>query len=529
MLLRILRILEVMLLIAGAVWAIGIVAVGEYGTISAGMRLAASFALVALGLVPYAITAAALRRFRHREVIEGKEGAAGVALSRALLLGAALILTLAPFAHMAVSDRASSQKGVFTSNTSNIQFDIPLGWAIESSPEGVVLPLGFDPAQAMLRKEHSACRIAIGQWDKSHFSHIQALSFATRVRSDHYQFDGHWWHVASSTKTPDSIFSKEERVHMPGEFRMSYSLRTPSFLLLTSDGTSVPKECDEDLNELLASVKPYFEPVHLTKEAMGTLLVERVWRNGDDSRTDYPYIHLVFIDGASKARYEALRLPPGASHADRYMVVDNKLYFAVHDNKTYTEDEGYKHDAALYVADPFTQEIKEVPGTRKADTYISSMYVHDDRVFYLASSTEYGICISGYRKCPADLYSVPLEGGESRLEAQVSTGQVILGYVEEEAAYYVSRGYGDAGCISAFFRKISSGKEEVIGDYGGCVDAGKETGDAYRVMEEEREAIERKAEGEDVRATAIRVEGGNLYPADKGTSSNAWATFLFIK
>ncbi|HEX5774990.1 MAG TPA: hypothetical protein VFY28_03485 [Candidatus Paceibacterota bacterium] len=524
---KILRVLEPVMLVGGAVWAIGILLAGGVGDVSAGMRIAASFTLVAIGLVPYGITAFVLYRLRLRTFDNGDKFD-GRGISRALLRVAALILLLTPLAHAALSHQAnwpSVQEGIFKSNISNIQFDIPSGWRTESTADLSLLPPGYVPTDAILRKEGNECAIVMGQWNRSHWSEVKQLSFATRVKTDYYQFDGDWY-IASSSFSESLSFSDNERQYVSGEYRLAQSHRTPDFVLFMTDGAPVPEECDQDLNQLLESVQPYYEPVHLTPESVGTLLIERVWTNMDDSITDYPDVRLVFIDEASRARYEVLRLPQGASHADRYSVAGNKLYLAVHDNRAYSDGERYKHDGALYVVDPFNKEVKELLGTRQADTYISSVYVRGGSAFYLASSTRHGVCISGYGPCPAGLYMAPLNGGESTLEAQVSAGQTILGYVPEEAAWYVARGSGDAGCVSWSFRKVSGGREESLGNYGACVEAGPQTDDAYQAMQSARESFERKASAGDVKATAIRIENGTLYPTD---TEKSYAEFLFHK
>jgi hypothetical protein len=410
----------------------------------------------------------------------------------------------------------------YQSATSNIRFFIPGGWAVGTS-SNVSLPTGFEEPSFVLQKNDSACTIVQAKRDTAaERSRIQ-ISFADRVFSPYGQFDGDWW-IPITGNSEGYSFSDHTRQYIPGEFRVSSGVRTYPFLLFMSDGSSVPNNCDDDFNRLLKTVEPYFETVHLDSSSKGMLTTDKVW---DDVTYDAPnksYEHLLFLADGSKEKREVMRIPDGTWWGG-FSVFKNKLYAP--SSEYHLVGTKTRYNSVIYVLDPFAGTTQQIPGSAKTDSYIASLYIHNGTAYYLAGTSELAICRDSYHDCPADLYSIPLTGGQPTFVAHSSLGGSILGYVESEKAFYISQGWGDAGCSSISINKIIAGTEEQVFSYGGCIEDTEESQTAFKQVEDTIETITAKAGASRVSSKGIRVVNNTLVPINGGSSEDS--TFYFYK
>lgn len=409
------------------------------------------------------------------------------------------------------STSTSTARSLYRSNITNIQFVIPDGWSV--NPEATkTLPEAYREPSVVLEKTGSACTVVQAEWDKSIQGTQKHISFAESTSSGWWQFDSSWY-VASTTDSAKYVFSDKGRQYLAGEFRRAVSLRTDPFLLFMSDGTSVPDSCSRDFSVLLRTVEPYFEELSLDATNKGLLIVEKVWDSIKPQDSNRSYEHLVFIDDVSKQRYEVMRLPTG-TWTRKFSVNGGKIFVP--------------SASAIYVIDPFTKQISQVPGSAQLNTYISDIYIKDDNIYYLAGSSTLATCLDKYSPCAANLYSIPLTGGQPTRLAQTSLGGSILGYVEDESAFYIRQGWGDGGCRVSYINRVVNSKEEVVGKFGDCYSADEAGVSAYKKMQEEVNAIIAKAGAKKVFSNWIRLEGGLLFPASEELA-NSYAAFYFDK
>ena len=412
--------------------------------------------------------------------------------------------------------------GWYQSNTENVRFMLPEGWAVDSAGNPS-LPAGFKESAIVLRKAGSACVIVEAKIDTTVSDTRKQISFADRVFSSYTQFDGDWW-LASTSDSAKYSFSNNTRQYLSGEFRVSANLRNDPFLLFMTDGTSVPDDCNTDFNALLKTVEPYYETIHLTSSSKGILTTEKVWDDATSDKSNKSYEHLVFTADGSKERREVMRIPTG-TWIGRFSVSQGKLYIPSNSYQFNEAEKRSRFDSSLYVIDPFTSQTTQITGSTQTDTYISSLYLRNSTGYYLASSSALGTCLDGYHPCAADLYSISLTGGKPTLIAHSSLGGSILGYVESEGAFYIGQGWGDAGCTSTSINRIVGGKEESVGKFGECVGESEADNVAYKQMQEKIKAITTKAGASKISSKGIRIENNTLQPASGDVSGNAMFYF----
>jgi len=412
----------------------------------------------------------------------------------------------------------------FQSNTENIQFIIPRGWVVGNNVN-LSLPVGFKEPSFILKKVGSACVVAVAERDDATSNSRKQISRADRIFSDWTQFDGRWW-IASTTDSSKYSSSGETRQYLAGEFRVSANLRNNPFLLFMADGTAVPNDCNDDLNIILKTVEPYYEIVNLDSSSKGVLITEKVWADNRYNDVKKSYEHLVFIADGSKEKREVMSIPAG-TWVKRFSVHEEKLYVPSNSYQFDEIEEETKFNSGIYVLDPFDGQIEQVPGTVGTDSYISSLYVKDETIYYLVGNSELGTCLDGYRHCATDLYSVPITGGEPTLVAHSPLGGSILGYVQDENAFYIGQGWGDAGCASASFIKIIGPKEEFVEKFSGCYGADEADRIAYQQTQDEINNIIMKAGASKISSKGILVYDNILQPATDDISSDA--VFYFDK
>ena len=414
--------------------------------------------------------------------------------------------------------------GWYQSNTENIRFVPPEGWAVDNA-SNPSLPAGFKDLAIVLRKTGSACTIVEAKRDTTVSDTRKQISFADRVFSSYTQFDGDWW-LASTSDSAKYSFSNDTRQYLAGEFRISANLRNDPFLLFMADGTAVPDDCNNDFNALLKTVEPYYETVYLDSSSKGVLTTEKVWADTRSNASNKSYEHLLFMADGSKEKREVMRISTG-TWGERFSVSGNKLYVPSSVYQFSETEKRARFDSAIYALDPLTGQTGQIPGTATTDSFISSLYIRNRTAYYLAGNSELGTCLDGYHPCAADLYSIPLAGGKPTLIAHSSLGGFIMGYVESEGAFYIWQGWGDAGCSSTSINKIVGSKEEIVGEFAECVGESEADNVAYKEMQETVNAITTKAGASKISSEGIRIENNILQPASGDVSGDA--TFYFDK
>jgi hypothetical protein len=219
---------------------------------------------------------------------------------------------------------------------------------------------------------------------------------------------------------------------------------------------------------------------------------------------------------------------------------DDKFY--IYRSKIYTHDGGY-----IYTIDPFSGYIEGLPNPHVPEgAIIHSMYIVDSVLYYLVILSPQQCPEAKFAPCAGELYAMWLDSSATSTRiAQTSLSGRIIGYVEDEQAWYISQGWGDAGCATSRIIKIVDGSEQPVGDYGGCwyevldVDPEiqaeqREDNKKYLEMEEVIKAIEQRS-GQ-TNSKWIKVENGKYLPANKAQPSSElfkypgyFVMFYFLK
>lgn len=397
-----------------------------------------------------------------------------------------------------ITDSFFTEPQLFISNIKNISFTIPSGWSYIARHD-VLLPRGASEPWFLIKNPLTGCLIASGEFeyqisgygsDEKVASYTQD-DFADRVFSTIGQFDGSWY-----TFTPLITDTSLPPGYINGggyPIRLSYGLETDEFYLWHEEGKSVPQSCNTSLNEILQSVNYYYESITLSDTTDGV-----IWVKHNQSGN---YLLATLPTGDT---YKVLDLPKGVDWAGSFLVKSNKLYSSVNDYV------GQKHSSSIIVIDPYTKEIQTLPGIPSDDSYVSSIYMIDETLYYLKGDTKYAYCLDGYGACKADLYSVNINGGGQKMLAEGVLGGKIMGYSLSENSLYFARSTGDAGCSSVIISKydFDINSEMMIAQESGCVD-----GSAFNKVDEVYKSVNDKLELTKT-SNAIKLNGGNLLPAD---------------
>lgn len=402
---------------------------------------------------------------------------------------------------------------IYQSNVSNIQFPIPEGWQINNSIE-IDNPLlnTYEQPEVALEKLDSQCVILKTRYknDINLWPERKQISFAERIWADFAQFDGNWY-VASTSENSSYQFSQHDRQYLNGEIRESGWRSREVFVLLNRDGQAVSDECDQDLNNLLESVGPYYEKAYLNNEQEGIIRIDSY-----NPRVGDGYYYLSFISVPSGERREIMRLPQAGFGEFTLAVVGNTLYLA---GGSYNEDEseaGGFYSSALYRLDPFSGESQEISGTKEDGTLINSIFVKNDQIYFLRGDR----CFMG--GCQTEVYSVPTSGGTPKLVGDNSIGGRILNVSDDGQTFYIERGWGDAGSYSFTFYKVSKDSgEEILANFSGHM------GDAdYQEKEAAFRAFRASISGRED-SGSIYLENGRLILAPDAHDSYSYGGFMF--
>ena len=354
----------------------------------------------------------------------------------------------------------------FKSNFLNIKFLKPEGWQ-EINSDNTAFPEGYNKPIVILKNNQTECVMALTTGLNKNPKYKQ-VSYDKLVFSKFRRFNSEWFIPTNST-SPKSDYYGETRQYLENEFRQATDGDDNTYLLYMNDGSPVVDDCNSDFTNLLKSAEPHYETTKIDSTSQGVITTNKVWddvtQEKDGNKT---YEHLIFTPDNSKEAREIMRIPRN-SWTERFFIHDNKLY-TISNVYKYFDDVKYSSafDSAIYVIDPFSQKTEQVQGSFNENTYISSLYVHNGIAYYLAIDSINSKCIDGYNNCASDMYSIPISGGTPVLVAKTSVGGTIVGYVENEKAFYIMRSTGDAGCMFQTISKIVNGTEEILGKYNYC-------------------------------------------------------------
>lgn len=398
-------------------------------------------------------------------------------------------------------------EGTYTSNYENLTFKVPVGWR-PLSLASTTLPKGVQEVWFLIEEPISGCVIAGGDFEYELFETHKQVSFADRIFSNTYQFDGSWYVPIDGS--PDSlvdVFSGDSRLYQEGEIRVSVNLSNPLFMLWQKDGTSVQDECNTALNELLATVEPYYEQRIITQETEGYLSITESLR-------------LSLYTGET---YNTMLLPEGIAPYGTFLVYKNKI-FSLRQASPYAENQ--KSFSEVVSIDPVASSVTPVQGTYTDGTFISSLYIHNDILYFIRGDREYGSCLSGYAECFGNLYGVAVAGGEPKLLVERIKGDTIIGYSQVDDALYFRYGRGDAGCGSVTYIKVDlrTNMQFEVGKAGGCYN---EDGTGM----EEYEALIASVSAKLLKTkttSLINIDKGALKPTEEEID-DSYNSFIFVE
>ncbi len=415
----------------------------------------------------------------------------------------------------------------FQSNIKNIRFSIPEGWTFLPQ-SNIVSPLGDNSYLFVLQKTGTTCVIAAPkEFNREEFNQLKLkqISWANRVFSNYWQFDGNWY-VASTSDALKYSFSQHNRQYLTGEFRFSSSGSDIVVILFTSDGSAVPDDCNNDMNTLLQTLEPYYERVNLSSASDGLIISERVMDNVIHNEANKSYDHLLFIADGSEERREVMHLPKN-TWANGFHVYGNNLYVPAYKGQYLSATT----TAVVYKIDPFSKQTMQIPGVNLINSFISSIFIHNGTLYYLATDPTTPRCLlDGYKPCPSTLYSIPLSGGNPKLIGRSSTGGLLQGYIESEGAFYITRGFGDGGCLSNTLSRIIGGQEELVEKIAYCEGDGEEAKIIFNQKRNKINEIIAQAKSSKIISKGLKVKNGTLIPNDTTEDTyNLYPTVYFEK
>jgi len=410
----------------------------------------------------------------------------------------------------------------FISNTENITFTLPEGWRrLDDAPE--YFPKGSDgKVLYSLGKEGTSCTIVYASMSER--AGFDQVSFGNRVFSRDWQFDSNWFLPFEEGR--DVAFSGSERQYLRSEFRFTSLNRRDNraFILLNQNQDPVSDVCNDEMNRLLETVEYYYEDIALDNESEGLLWTIKEFSNSKDRER----IMVLFTPQGSSENYRVGTLPDASN--DEFIAANNKLYYL-----SYSDDPTqYRSNFSFF--NPLAGTSGVVDGTDFINSYVSSLYVQGGNTYYLvvpADNPDTLDCVLlDLSKCMGDksLYRVDFsEGSKPILVAENIHAERILGYDSEENAFYLSAGYGDAGCAVVNYWKHHDNKEDFLGHYSACADLEtaevtvEEGAEVALIIEE----IQKKIGSPQIIKTIGIASGGILSPVIEERKESSWNRIFF--
>ncbi|KND51090.1 MAG: hypothetical protein AB202_01610 [Parcubacteria bacterium C7867-007] len=407
-------------------------------------------------------------------------------------------VTFGAFAQKDLVAEITVEEGILYSNSSNIKFRIPYGW--EVAPLTTELPKEASNAEFILQKRGSGCRA--GDVESLELASYTQLAFAE---------DGNWWVHKSTQTNAQQREVTYERDYLPGEIRVSKHL-----VLWDVSGKAPSDDCNSDLDTMLGTTETYFKSIELTMESKGTLYIEN---HHDDDTGRGTNVYFLFNPENTKDNFLVKELPRGADFSGRIYVVGTKLYYLNHE---YNDSQMFTSE--IRVLDPFAGTDEVVTGTNRPDTYISSLYMHNDKtLFYTMGPSSLSLCLDGYGECTSDFYSSPVEGGMQSLVQKSTPAGFILGYNAAESAFYFIKGWGDAGCSSFSAVRLDTAGLNSLGKYGSC---GEEP--ARTNAETFYNSLLKKVGDTGKKVSVVGIHNGALTAEGGVSQDSSYASYFFM-
>ncbi|MDB5238620.1 MAG: hypothetical protein JWM46_890 [Candidatus Kaiserbacteria bacterium] len=323
----------------------------------------------------------------------------------------------------------------------NVQFDIAPGWVLAT--DTVALPKDISGLRFAFLKQGTPCVFAYVRMTSAEREAYVQTSFAERIFSgpnDANQFDSSWY--IRKTDTPAGFafdwdarqpFRNEVRIMPPGYLgRWEYGDHMRAFLLYDEDGTTVPDECNADVNSMLHTLVEYYPTTTLSRDAVGSLYIK------------YSKVLLLGDDDIARLVYE---LPAGASD---FMFARNRIYYRAGSSVRFYD--------LLQMADGVT-------GVRPLATDANYSYLVSGASIFSISD---GSCAPDV-PCKQKLYDMDIGTGLSSFLGDVSANS-IMGFSTKDQAVYLEWAHGDAGCASSAVTRYSiiRGVMEDVGNFSSC-------------------------------------------------------------
>lgn len=325
-----------------------------------------------------------------------------------------------------------------------ISITLAKGWSVAKAsdlrpPEGVTSDYGFT-------REGSTCVLAYAALDRDLYAQT---FFGTRVfNKENDQFDSNWM-ALKVTLPSDFKFAWEGPQHMEHEIRVisAYSVKTrtddKAFILYTKDGSSVPSECDVEVNRMIETA------------ARMPFVVEALDRGAEGAVAVVRFNDVLFIDQDNLLHKIGAIATSSAQINPRLFVYKNTLY--------YLPDDGIHRLTLSPWSDVRLQNM-----TLPKGQIIVAIFVRDGVAYYLTDTED---CAQYMGSCDSALYQYPLdESSPPILLAEHVHSRTILGYSPEDASLYLLYSDGDAGMYWGSIERYDFNRHKLIpvGEYGGC-------------------------------------------------------------
>lgn len=396
----------------------------------------------------------------------------------------------------------------FYSNKTNITFTIPAGWR-EVDPATVTNIVGFSNPQFMFLQEELGCIIAAGKFDMNAANYKQT-SFGSRVSEEIFLFGGDWYTNQAYHKEP-IIFSEDTRQYRAYELRTARDRNDVDLLLWQRDNASVPDVCNRDYESLLQTTQLHFSPFTLKDYDTGTLFLRT-----ENPGTNMVETRLLYTDNEDKNTYEIVKLPPGTGHGGKVFIRNGALYAL-----SELDDPEVQTAKSIVKIDPVQATVEELPLVTENEKVINHYVTPDTIYFMVASSSAH--CM-GYREsCQADLYAYDFNSNERKLLTSDITSAQLDGFDKTTGTLYLTRGWGDAGCMSNKIDtyQVNTGIITNIVSFSGCTE--DPSYDAYLAS---TKALYSRFNEE--RSSGINYNIGSLIPSEQEVS-DAYSAYIFVK
>ncbi len=419
-----------------------------------------------------------------------------------------------------------SKDNTFQSDIANIQGDIPNGWyKIES--KNVMQPVvGGNIILSMANSDSSCIMSYVQDVNKYIPKPWQQISHGERIFSKEWQIDSNWMAPPSAGITT----YQNKRTPLNGEVRLGFlSRKHAAIVLFNPQGGTVQDSCSKDMDVLLKSLKTYINTKELTNESEGIIKMGTVGGDYDGSRRSVLKFSPFPTDN-DEDLYAKWYGVAGSSGLESYKDI------FVYKNKLIQISGDFQNEARIVQYDLLTLRATDIIAPNDNE-YIISMYITGDTLYYLTTQFKSRFCLDK-GPCMSALHKYDLSE-RSKETGRIVAGDIkadrILGYslldgVQGGHVVYLSGGYGDAGCATAYFNKYINmngvGENTLVnmGNYSGCVGEG----DGYKDLSGTYDSI-KKMTGKmvDMSSEVEVLRGGILSPKFSDEKVRYGAKFIF--